>query len=127
MMYSEFVENTGCRDNDYNREVFRKLEIVYMNDESMSKAEVYEWGKKLVNNDLTDEQKEWNQDRKTEIKFLTMSAEEWKERLVNYRDYARSSVTSEDRKYWNEEVKYCQDKIKIIRVEIRHQKELIIK
>ena len=45
MLFSEFVEGTGCKDNEKNYEVYKNLEIMYMNS-NMSKAEIYEYGKK---------------------------------------------------------------------------------
>jgi len=49
MMYSEFIEGTGCKQNEHNFKVFQNLEIMYMNSD-MSKTEIYEYGKKLVDN-----------------------------------------------------------------------------
>ena len=49
MMYSEFVAGTGCKENAHNYQVFRNLEIMYMNSD-MTKVEIYEYGKKLVDN-----------------------------------------------------------------------------
>lgn len=62
MLYSEFVENTGCKETDYNYQIYKRLEILYMNDETITKQEIYEYGKKLVDNSLTEKQKEWNAD-----------------------------------------------------------------
>lgn len=49
MMYSEFIEGTGCRQNEHNYKVFQNLEAMYINTD-MSKEEIYEYGKKLVDN-----------------------------------------------------------------------------
>ena len=59
MLYEEFMQGTGCRDNKDNYKVYKDLEILYMNSD-LTKEQIYEYGKKLVNNDLTTEQKEWN-------------------------------------------------------------------
>lgn len=56
MMYSEFAENVGCRDNEHNHEVFRNLEIMYMNSD-VSKETIYEYGRKLVDNSQTEERR----------------------------------------------------------------------
>ena len=127
MMYSEFVEGTGCRDNEYNHMVFRRLEIVYMNDDSMTKEEVYEWGKKLVDNSLTEEQKQYNASIKADIEERKTALADTKETLDRYKNYARLSGSSEDRKYWNEEVKFQQQSIRNLKQEIRYKKECIIK
>lgn len=49
MLYSEFVTGTGCKDNEYNYQVYRDLEILYMHSDH-SHFEIYEMGKKLVDN-----------------------------------------------------------------------------
>lgn len=54
MLYGEFIEGTGCRDNEHNFKVYKDLEIMYMNSD-MSKAEIYEYGKKLVDNSKSEE------------------------------------------------------------------------
>ena len=54
MLYREFVEGTGCKDNDHNYKVYKDLEIMYMNSD-LSKAQIYEYGKKLVDNNYKSE------------------------------------------------------------------------
>ena len=49
MLYSEFIENTGCKDSEYNYQVYKNLEVMYMNSD-ISKEVIYEYGKKLVDN-----------------------------------------------------------------------------
>ena len=53
MLFSEFVENVGCKENAHNFKVYQDLEIMYMNSD-ISKEAVYEYGKKLVNNDIKE-------------------------------------------------------------------------
>lgn len=66
MMYSEFVAGTGCKENDHNYKVFQNLEIMYMNSD-MSKAEIYEYGKKLVDNSKSEEELRIEAEIKSEI------------------------------------------------------------
>ena len=49
MLYSEFIENTGCKASEYNYQVYKNLEVMYMNSD-ISKEVIYEYGKKLVDN-----------------------------------------------------------------------------
>ena len=49
MLYSEFVQGTGCVENDHNFKVYKDLEVMYSNS-TLSKQEIYEYGKKLVDN-----------------------------------------------------------------------------
>ena len=93
MLFDEFVEGTGCRNTNYNYQVYKKLEIIYMNDDTVDKEFIYEWGKKLVNNDLTDVEKaiiaDWKaelEQRKAEIKRITGLIEYHKEELVGETD-----------------------------------------
>ena len=53
MLYSEFIEGTGCQDNHHNFKVFQDLEVLYMNSD-ISKEHIYEYGKKLVRNDIRE-------------------------------------------------------------------------
>lgn len=53
MLYSEFVEGTGCRKTDHNYQVYKELEIIYMNTDC-TKEHIYEMGRKLVDNSKTD-------------------------------------------------------------------------
>lgn len=66
MMYSEFVEGTGCRDNEHNYKVFKDLEIMYVNSD-MSKAQIYEYGKKLVDNSKSQKELELEANIKEQI------------------------------------------------------------
>lgn len=127
MLYSEFVEGTGCRDNEHNFNVYKRLEIVYMNDDSMSKEEVYEWGKKLINNDLTEKQKEMNRLLEEEIEFYKNQYESYRSQVATYKEYAKTSVLSEDRKYWNGQAKWYADMAAEAKVEIKKRKFCIIK
>jgi hypothetical protein len=127
MLYSEFVEGTGCRDNAHNMNVYKRLEIVYMNDDSMTKEEVYEWGKKLVNNDLSEEQKAQNKKLKEEIEYWNEQYESYRSQVDTYKEYAKTSVLSEDRKYWNGQAKWYADMAAEAKVEIKKRKFCIIK
>ena len=57
MLWSEFVEGTGCKDNEKNYKVYNDLEVMYMNSD-LTKDEIYEYGKKLIDNTVvkTEEQ-----------------------------------------------------------------------
>lgn len=68
MLFSEFKEGTGCRDNEYNHKVYRDLEVMYMNSE-LSKAEIYEYGKKLVDNSKSEKELEFERQIKEEIEI----------------------------------------------------------
>lgn len=69
MMYSEFVNGTGCKQTAHNYAIFQHLEIMYMNSD-LTKQEIYEYGKKLVDNRKTDEEIEFERQTKERIKEL---------------------------------------------------------
>lgn len=51
MLYSEFIAGTDCKDNTHNFNVYKRLEVMYMNSD-ITKEEIFEYGKKLVDNDV---------------------------------------------------------------------------
>lgn len=53
MLYSEFVEGTGCKENMHNFKVYEDLEVMYDNS-NLTKEQIYEYGKKLVDNDIKE-------------------------------------------------------------------------
>lgn len=89
MLYREFIEGTGCKDNEKNYKVYKDLEIMYMNSD-MSKAEIYEYGKKLVDNSKSKKELEIEAKVKAEITELEREKaiyKEWikqNEEMVNY-------------------------------------------
>lgn len=53
MLFSEFVENVGCKESAHNFKVYKDLEVMY-NNSDLTKDQIYEYGKKLVNNDVKE-------------------------------------------------------------------------
>ena len=92
MMYSEFVKGTGCKENEYNYKVFRNLEVMYMNTE-MSKQEIYEYGKKLVDNSKSEAELRVEARIKADI-------EGWKKELQHHRDEIK--FYEDNIKFWKE-------------------------
>lgn len=41
MLYDEFLNGTGATDNAYNFAEYRRIEKIYINSDSMSKADAY--------------------------------------------------------------------------------------
>ena len=117
MMYSEFIEGTGCKENAHNYKVFCDLEVMYMNS-NLSKAEIYEYGKKLVDNSKTPEQLELESKIKAEI-------EEHKEEIAKYQKWIEQN--EEMLRYWKEQmdkemVAFYRNPIKGWKEEIRYHK-----
>ena len=66
MLYSEFIDGTGCRDTEHNRKIYRDLEVMYMNSD-LTKEDIYSYGIKLVDNSLTPEEMLHNERIQAEI------------------------------------------------------------
>ena len=106
MMYSEFAEATKCRDNEFNHKVFERLELIYMNDDSMSKEEVYEWGKKLVDNSKTESELELERQLRKEIAELKDSIEYEKKTIEMYKGFLNDVFnTPEETKEYKRQIK----------------------
>ena len=120
MLYNEFIEGTGCKDNDYNYKVYKDLEIMYMNS-NMSKSEIYEYGKKLVDNSKSEAQLKLEAEVKEQI-------EEHKEEIAKYKEWIEQN--EELIKYWKEHmdkemVNFYKNPIKHWKQEIRYHKNQI--
>lgn len=74
MLYDEFIKGTGCKDNAHNYKVYRDLEVMYMNSD-MSKGDIYEYGKKLVDNSKSERELEVEAEVKAEIELVKREIE----------------------------------------------------
>lgn len=120
MMYSEFIAGTGCKENEHNYKVFRNLEVMYMNTD-MSKAEIYEYGKKLVDNSKSEKELKLEAEIKERIESLKIEIEseksyiEWKTELMsNY----EAAGFKEDAKMIRSTIKSAKERIAGLRREI---------
>lgn len=107
MLYSEFVEGTGCKDNEHNYEVYKNLEIMYMNS-NLSKADIYEYGKKLVDNSRSVEEIEFERGIKEKIKAYKEDIESYK-RQIEFYEYIDNKEMVD---FYKKEIKYNRRKIK---------------
>ena len=120
MMYSEFVQGTGCKDNEKNYEVFKNLEVMYMNSD-MTKEQIYEYGKKLVDNSKSPEELENEAHVKAEIEIIKRDIDSektriaWKQRLM---EMSKSNGWKDDAKRYKEEIKAAQRRILVNRQRI---------
>lgn len=69
MMYSEFATATGCKDNAHNHKLFNNLEVMYMNTD-MSKEEIYEIGRAMMDNSKSEEELRLEAELRAEIDDL---------------------------------------------------------
>lgn len=122
MLYSEFVEGTGCRENDHNFQVYKNLEIMYMNSD-LPKSVIYEYGKKLVDNSKTPEEIKFEEERKAEIKSLKIEIEYHKSEYERYKtllSYEQERSTPDP-----EWIKHCKHMMKCEKRWIAERKDKI--
>ena len=117
MLYNEFIEGTGCKDNDHNYKVYKDLEIMYMNS-NMSKSEIYEYGKKLVDNSKSEAQLKLEAEINEEIEAVKAEIESDKHWVSYYKAQKEYNKSVGD-KFWTDENRrmegYYKDEIKKLR------------
>ena len=87
MLFTEFVEGTGCRETEKNYQVYKELEIIYMNTDC-TKEHIYEMGRKLVDNSKTEEELEFEAKIKAEIEDHKAEIKDNKKWISYYNDMA---------------------------------------
>ena len=117
-MYSEFVEGTGCKENQHNYEVFKNLEVMYMNT-NMSKADIYEYGKKLVDNSKSEEEIRVESQIKEEIAGLKHDLEWLGMQKVRYEEYVATTAENYYKKLWKNDLENIKKEIKAAKSKIR--------
>lgn len=124
MLYSEFIQGTGCKDNEKNYKVYKDLEIMYMNS-NMSKAEIYEYGKKLVDNSKSEKELKIEQEIKEQIaeyKKYLKAYKEWVDYHTMMARIYKENGDKESEKRQREQVKQFKLECRRIRDAIRFLK-----
>lgn len=122
MLFSEFQSAIGCKDNEHNHKVYRDLEIMYMNSD-LTKEQIYEYGRKLVDNSKTEQQIRIENQIKKEIESCKENIGYWKNDIERYEMYlTMAGNTIEDEKHYRrcikndkEEIKHLRNKIKALK------------
>lgn len=122
MMYSEFVNGTGCKDTENNYRVFLNLEQMYMHTE-MSKEEIYEYGKKLVDNSKTAEEIEFENEIKRQIANCKEAVKTYIETAEMYTEWAKNETDPIAKKDWKATAKRYREYAKRERAEAKQLKE----
>ncbi len=118
MLYSEFVEGTGCKDTEYNHKIYKRLELMYMADDSITKQEIYEYGKKLVDNSKTPAEIEFENSIKSQIADFKRAIKDYRDDIKRYEEF----LVGETDKEW---IKSCRANIKFRKHEIAYFNEKI--
>lgn len=114
MLYSEFVAGTGCKQNDHNFQVYKELEIIYMNS-NCSKAHIYEMGKKLVDNSKTEEELRFEAEIQAEIEQAKTEIESHKWMIAQREGILKLWIADGDKAMARAErqtIKYHKDMIR---------------
>lgn len=114
MLWNEFVEGTGCRDNEHNYKVYKDLEVMYMNSD-MNKAEIYEYGKKLVDNSKSEKELEAEREIKEEITFWKNEIERFNREIAwNKEILEECKIEGNDELAWfrRNDIKYYKEQKK---------------
>lgn len=120
MLYSEFVAGTGCRETDHNYQVYKELEIIYMNTDC-TKEHIYEMGRKLVDNSKTEAELKLEAEIKEKI-------EAHKDEITKYNAWIKQNEKLLG--YWKERmdkemIAFYRNPIKSWKQEIRYHKNQI--
>ena len=126
MMYSEWIENTGARDNEANRKTWERIERIYMEDESFTKEDAYTWGKALMNNEPSEEEKAFRAKIESEIKELQEALKAAKEQKAWHEEQkAWYNKEDEDFHYYKYKAEADGREIKRIKAENQAKKWII--
>lgn len=121
MMYSEFVEGTGCKQNEHNYKVFIDLEVMYMNSD-LTKEQIYEYGKKLVDNSKSEAELQFEADIKEKIAEIKKDIEWYKGRVDIYKTF---TDYDDPDGYWKRELKATKSILANYRAELRRYKDIL--
>lgn len=125
MMYNEFVVGTGCKENEHNYQVFKNLEAMYMNTH-MTKEEVYEYGRKLVDNSKSKEQFELEEKIREHIELDKNEYKYYKERSEQYKNFAKEEgINSMFKKHFQEESRRYMEIAKGYKFEMESLKTIL--
>lgn len=118
MMYDEFIKGTGCRDNDHNREVFNGLEKLYMSL-NVTKEQIYEAGKKLVDNSKTEKELALEKEISDKKAALRFEITEHEVTALDYEKFALTSDADEAKRYWKSRAKDERERARQAKAELR--------
>lgn len=110
MLFEEFREGTGCKDNPHNREIYRKVEALYYTAEGMTKAEAYKIATPYLNNEPSEEERRTWAEVKSEAAALDWDVMHYTNEAERYTEWAKDTTAHDERvgwtaKYYREEAK----------------------
>ncbi len=125
MLFSEFQENTGCKDNQANHLLYKRLELIYMNDDTVTKADIYEMGKKLMDNSKSEEELAVEAEVRAEIELCKDKINQYRAEINQY----KTMLADEQDKWfittWKNSIKWRREEIKRLKNKIANLKWII--
>ena len=124
MLYSEFIAGTGCKQNDHNFKVYQNLEAMYMHT-SMTKEEIYEYGKKLVDNSKTEEQIKLEEKVNAEIWFNENEIKRYKGYIEENEGFLKIWKEDGDKSmidFYRNSIRFYKKQVKELRMKVNELK-----
>lgn len=122
MLFSEFQQGTGCKDNAHNHQIYERLELMYMADDAITKEEIYEYGKKLVDNSKSEEELALEAQINSEIASYKEQIKQLKEYLASCKEAVAEAIGAEDKMYYRiyvkrykQEIADCKSRIRLLK------------
>ena len=122
MLWSEFVDNTKCKVTEHNFEIYKALESLYMLVEDMPKSEIYQIGKRCVDNSLTVEEIKNLQkikDNKTSLEMQLDMLHEDRDRLDECCAKLKGTTEYSLYEYYRKMAKSVRTRLKEVEVEYK--------
>lgn len=136
MLYSEFIDNVKCKDTEYNYKVYKQLESLYMDNDTITKDAVYNAGKLLVDNSETETEKKLRKEIESNITLYkgyikddSETIERLKALIERDTEYINAGIGDETEKnniiWWKKEIKKYNHNIKLWKNQIKLLKTMI--
>lgn len=110
MLFSEFQAGTNCRDNEHNHNVYRRLEVAYMNSD-LTKEEIYTMAAPLLDNSKSAEQLRLEAEIIAEIDALRAQIETNKSSAAYYAAIGNKHMAA----FYTADNKYLRGRIKALK------------
>jgi hypothetical protein len=111
MLYTEFLEGTGCKNSPYNYGVYKAIDALYMQNDKMTKTDAYEAGKRLVDNSKTAEEVKQEEEVKALIASYNGLIEQAKQEHSRYSSYISLEDNPEYLKMWKARAKQARREV----------------
>lgn len=125
MMYSEFIEAVGCPDRDTNIVVFERLDKIYMNDDTFTKEDFIEWGKKLADFSISEAVLKERERIKNTIKDLQEEIKSHKNEIEMIKFIMDGCGDKDEYRLYKSKIAWYNDQIKKLRREVNELKSLL--